>query len=89
MPYFLKMTIILACAMALPPVIRWIAVRVERCILHFYPDYCPEVHLLGMPLPIGMKMIISNPRQRWIRRGIAFVFIAAFVAVLYWTGAFD
>lgn len=74
---------------ALPPAIRWIAVRVEKCIMHFWPAYCPEVHLLGMPLPAGMKMIISNPRQRWLRRALAFAFIVAFVVVLYWAGAFD
>lgn len=73
----------------LPPAIRWIAVRVERCIMRIWPGYCPEVHLLGMPLPAGMKMIIASRRQRWLRRGLAVLFIAAFGAVLYWAGAFD
>lgn len=89
MPYSLKMIMIFACFMILAPAIRWLAVRVEKFIMHFYPHYCPEVHLLGMPLPPGMKMIITDSKQRWLRRALAIAFIVAFVVVLYWVGAFD
>lgn len=89
MPYMMKMALIFVGVYIFARIIRWLAVKTERIILHFYPSYCPELHLLGMPLPFGMKMIISNPRQRWARRLLAFAFIVAFVAVLYWAGAFD